>query len=196
VKVRLSSALSRSLVSIHEFAARLAGFWHKGAALSEASSTRISESEGTGATATGTSFSRNLARPRGRRLHSWEIWTGWNVGYVKSKRLPQMVMACDWPQHQVLIYVFGARKDEVFLQLSITRTVWHQTILYGWGSLPTVFEVQKHEVGKRKTTYWTETSGAENENQTTSSEDHLFFARWNWYDGNWTFINHYEFGLI
>jgi len=42
------------------------------------------------------------------------------------------------------------------------------------GEPPTVFEA-KHEVGKRKTTYWTETSGAENENQTTSSEDHLFF---------------------
>jgi len=47
-------------------------------------------------------------------------------------------------------YIFGARKDEVFLQLSITRTVWHQTILYGGGAHQRYLKSESMK-GKRKT---------------------------------------------
>jgi len=70
-----------------------------------------------------------------------EMWS-----YVKSKDNPRWLWhAIDRGTGQVLAYVFGARKDSVFLQReSITRTVWNQKILYRWlGSLPSVFGVGK-----------------------------------------------------
>jgi len=54
---------------------------------------------------------------------------------------------------KVLAYVFGRRKDEVFLHLKALLEPFGISRFYtdGWGAYERHLEVQKHEVGKQNT---------------------------------------------
>ncbi len=61
--------------------------------------------------------------------------------------------AIDRKTGQVLAYVFGARKDEVFLQLKALLEPFgiKRYCTDGWGAYERHLPVELHEVGKRKT---------------------------------------------
>ena len=61
--------------------------------------------------------------------------------------------ALDRSSGQVLAYVFGSRKDEVFLELKkLLRPFGIQKYCTdGWGAYERHIPVEQHEVGKRKT---------------------------------------------
>jgi insertion element IS1 protein InsB len=78
-----------------------------------------------------------------------EMWS-----YVKSKDNPRWLWhAIDRGTGQVLAYVFGARKDSVFLQLRALLEPFgiKRFCTDGWGAYHRYLESEKHEVGKRKT---------------------------------------------
>lgn len=78
-----------------------------------------------------------------------EMWS-----YVGKKSNPRWLWhAIDHRSGKVLAYVFGARKDEVFLQLKALLEPLGITRFYtdGWGAYERHLEADKHEVGKRNT---------------------------------------------
>lgn len=78
-----------------------------------------------------------------------EMWS-----YVNSKDNPRWLWhAIDRRTGQVLAYVFGARKDEVFLQLKELLEPFgiKRYCTDGWGAYSRHLPVELHEVGKRKT---------------------------------------------
>ncbi len=78
-----------------------------------------------------------------------EMWS-----YVGKKANPRWLWhAIDRRTGQVLAYVFGARKDEVFLQLKALLEPFgiKRYCTDGWGAYERHLPVKLHQVGKRKT---------------------------------------------
>ena len=78
-----------------------------------------------------------------------EMWS-----YVSKKSNPRWLWhAIDRRTGQVLAYVFGRRKDEVFLQLKRLLEPFgiKRFCTDGWGAYQRYLPAEKHEVGKRKT---------------------------------------------
>ena len=78
-----------------------------------------------------------------------EMWS-----YVSKKSNPRWLWhAIDRRTGQVLAYVFGRRKDEVFLQLKRLLEPFgiKRFCTDGWGAYQRHLPAEKHEVGKRKT---------------------------------------------
>jgi insertion element IS1 protein InsB len=78
-----------------------------------------------------------------------EMWS-----YVEKKTKPRWLWhAIDRRTGQVLAYVFGARKDEVFLQLKALLEPFgiKRYCTDGWKAYERHLPVELHEVGKRKT---------------------------------------------
>ncbi len=76
-----------------------------------------------------------------------EMWS-----YVGKKDNPRWLWhAIDHHTKKVLAYVFGRRKDEVFLQLKAMLEPFGISRFYtdGWGAPQRHLEAQKHEVGKQ-----------------------------------------------
>ncbi len=71
----------------------------------------------------------------------------------KKTNLRWLWHAIDRRTGQVLAYVFGRRKDEVFLQLKKLLQPFSikRFCTYGWGAYQRHLPAQRHEVGKRKT---------------------------------------------
>ena len=85
-------------------------------------------------------------------------WTNLNVlemwSYVGKKTNPRWLWhAIDRKTGQVLAYVFGRRKDEVFLQLKTLLEPFgvKRYCPDGWGAYERHLPAELHEVGKRKT---------------------------------------------
>ena len=78
-----------------------------------------------------------------------EMWS-----YVARKSNPRWLWyAIDHYSGKVLAYVFGTRKDEVFLQLKALLEPFGITQFYtdGWGAYERHLESEKHVVGKQNT---------------------------------------------
>lgn len=78
-----------------------------------------------------------------------EMWS-----YVGKKTNPRWLWhAIDRKTGQVLAYVFGRRKDEVFLQLKTLLEPFGIKRYYtdGWGAYERHLPVELHQVGKRNT---------------------------------------------
>jgi insertion element IS1 protein InsB len=78
-----------------------------------------------------------------------EMWS-----YVGKKSNPRWLWhAIDRKTGQVLAYVFGRRKDEVFLQLKKLLAPFgiKRYCTDGWGAYERNLPVKMHEVGKRNT---------------------------------------------
>ncbi len=78
-----------------------------------------------------------------------EMWS-----YVGKKTNPRWLWhAIDRQTGQVLAYVFGTRKDEVFLQLKALLEPFgiKQYCTDGWGAYQRHLPAELHEIGKRKT---------------------------------------------
>lgn len=78
-----------------------------------------------------------------------EMWS-----YVKSKDHPRWLWhAIDRSTGQLLADVFGARKDEVFLQLKALLKPFgiKRYCTDGWGAYQRHLPTKLHQVGKRKT---------------------------------------------
>jgi len=76
-----------------------------------------------------------------------EMWS-----YVGNKDNPRWLWhAIDHHRGKVLAYVFGRRKDEVFLQLKQLLEPFGINCFYteGWGAYERHVEPQKHEVDKQ-----------------------------------------------
>lgn len=76
-----------------------------------------------------------------------EMWS-----YVGKKDNPRWLWhAIDHHSGKVLAYVFGRRKDEVFIQLKELLEPFGINCFYtdGWGAYERHLEPQKHEVGKQ-----------------------------------------------
>jgi insertion element IS1 protein InsB len=74
--------------------------------------------------------------------------------YVGKKDNPRWLWhGIDHQSGKVLAYVFGRRKDEVFLHLKALLEPFGISRFYtdGWGAYERHLEVQKHEVGKQNT---------------------------------------------
>lgn len=78
-----------------------------------------------------------------------EMWS-----YVEKKSNPRWLWhAIDHKTGQVLAYVFGQRKDEVFLELKELLQPFGISRFYtdNWGAYSRHYEKQKHIVGKQNT---------------------------------------------
>ena len=78
-----------------------------------------------------------------------ETWS-----YVGKKTNPRWLWhAIDRQTGQVLAYVFGRRKDKVFLQLKQLLEPFgiKRYCTDGWGAYERHLPVESHEIGKRKT---------------------------------------------
>lgn len=78
-----------------------------------------------------------------------EMWS-----YVGKKTNPRWLWhAIDRKSGQVLAYVFGRRKDKVFLQLQKLLKPFgiKKYCTDGWGAYERYLPVELHEIGKRKT---------------------------------------------
>ena len=78
-----------------------------------------------------------------------EMWS-----YVEKKTNPRWLWhAIDRQSGQVLAYVFGRRKDQVFLQLKKLLEPFgiKRYCTDGWGAYQRHLPLESHEIGKRKT---------------------------------------------
>lgn len=78
-----------------------------------------------------------------------EMWSS-----VGKKTNPRWLWyAIDRRTGQVLVYVFGRRKDKVFLQLGKLLETFgiKRYCTDGWGAIERHLSVESHEIGKRKT---------------------------------------------
>lgn len=78
-----------------------------------------------------------------------EMWS-----YVGSKEAPRWLwQALDHRTGRVLAYVFGRRKDEVFLELKALLEPFGITRYFtdGWGAYQRHLDLNQHEMGKRHT---------------------------------------------
>ncbi len=76
-----------------------------------------------------------------------EMWS-----YVGKKDNPRWLWhAIDHQSGKVLAYVFGDRKDKVFLELKALLQPFEITPFYtdGWGAYSRHLEADKHEIGKQ-----------------------------------------------
>jgi insertion element IS1 protein InsB len=90
-----------------------------------------------------------LERRRGLTAELDEMWS-----YVGKKANQRWLWhAIDHHSGQVLAYVFGQRKDTVFLQLQALLEPFGITRFYtdGWGAYERYIDPKKHEVGKQHT---------------------------------------------
>jgi insertion element IS1 protein InsB len=90
-----------------------------------------------------------LAQQRGLTSELDEMWS-----YVGKKAEPRWLWhAVDHHSGTVLAYVFGRRKDEVFLQLQELLAPFHITRFYtdGWGTYERHLDPAQHTVGKAYT---------------------------------------------
>jgi insertion element IS1 protein InsB len=88
----------------------------------------------------------------GRRGLSSELDEMWS--YVARKSNPRWLWhAIDHRTGKVLAYVFGRRKDDVFLKLKELLEPFGITTFYtdGWGAYERHIDVEKHQVGKENT---------------------------------------------
>ena len=86
---------------------------------------------------------------RGLMAELDEMWS-----YVGKKANPRWLWhAIDHHSGQVLAYVFGQRKDRVFLQLQALLEPFGITRFYtdGWGAYERYIDPEQHEVGKQHT---------------------------------------------
>ena len=87
-----------------------------------------------------------------RRGLSSELDEMWS--YVRSKANPRWLWhAIDHHTGQVLAYVFGRRKDTVFLELKALLEPFGITRYFtdGWGAYERHLEAEQHQVGKENT---------------------------------------------
>jgi insertion element IS1 protein InsB len=87
-----------------------------------------------------------------RRGLSSELDEMWS--YVARKSNPRWLWhAIDHRTGKVLAYVFGRRKDDVFLKLKELLEPFGITTYYtdGWGAYERHIDVEKHQVGKENT---------------------------------------------
>jgi insertion element IS1 protein InsB len=78
-----------------------------------------------------------------------EMWS-----FVSNKKQPRWLwQALDHRTGQVLAYVFGRRKDEVFLKLKALLEPFgiRRYFTDGWGAYQRHLDPDQHEVGKRHT---------------------------------------------
>jgi len=90
-----------------------------------------------------------LEQRRGLTAELDEMWS-----YVGKKANQRWLWhAIDHHSGQVLAYVFGQRKDTVFLQLQALLEPFGITRFYtdGWGAYERYIAPEKHEVGKQHT---------------------------------------------
>ena len=90
-----------------------------------------------------------LAQRRGLTSELDEMWS-----YVGKKAEPRWLWhAIDHHSGTVLAYVFGRRKDAVFLQLKDLLEPFGITRFYtdGWGAYERHIDPKQHEVGKENT---------------------------------------------
>jgi insertion element IS1 protein InsB len=86
---------------------------------------------------------------RGRSSELDEMWS-----YVARKSTPRWLWhAIDHHTGKVLAYVFGRRKDDVFLKLQQLLEPFGITRFYtdGWGAYERHIDTKKHQVGKENT---------------------------------------------
>ena len=87
-----------------------------------------------------------LEQRRGLTSELDEMWS-----YVGKKAAPQWLWhAIDHHSGQVLAYVLGWRKDEVFLQLKALSEPFGITRFYtdGWGAYERYIDPKQHTIGK------------------------------------------------
>jgi insertion element IS1 protein InsB len=87
-----------------------------------------------------------LEQRRGLRSELDEMWS-----FVAQKANPRWLWhAIDHHSGEVLAYVFGQRKDQVFLQLQALLEPFGISRYYtdGWGTYERHVEAEKHTVGK------------------------------------------------
>ena len=90
-----------------------------------------------------------LEARRGRSSELDEMWS-----FVQAKANPRWLWhAIDHHSGKVLAYVFGRRKDTVFLKLKALLEPFGITRYYtdGWGAYERHVEAEKHTVGKENT---------------------------------------------
>ena len=93
--------------------------------------------------------SEELDRRRGLTSERDEMWS-----YVRSKAHPRWLWhAIDHHTGTVLAYVFGRRKDTVFVALKALLEPFGITRYFtdGWGAYERHVEAEKHTVGKENT---------------------------------------------
>ena len=93
--------------------------------------------------------SEELDRRRGLTSELDEMWS-----YVRSKAHPRWLWhAIDHQTGEVLAYVFGRRKDEVFLKLKALLDPFGLTHYYTdkWGAYTRHLDPEQHTVSKRGT---------------------------------------------
>ena len=93
--------------------------------------------------------SEELDRRRGLTSELDEMWS-----YVRSKAHPRWRWhAIDHHTGKVLAYVFGRRKDDVFLKLQELLAPFGITKFYtdGWGAYARHLAAEQHQVGKEHT---------------------------------------------
>lgn len=93
--------------------------------------------------------SEELDQRRGLTSELDEMWC-----YVRCKANPRWLWhAIDHRSGPVLVYVFGRRKDEVFLELKKLLDPFGITTYYtdGWGTYERHLEPEQHRIGKDKT---------------------------------------------
>ena len=87
-----------------------------------------------------------LGRPESEIDETWS--------YVARKSNPRWLWyAIDHQSGKILAYVFGARKDEVFLKLKALLEPFRINKYYtdGWGAYERHLESEKHVIGKQNT---------------------------------------------
>ena len=90
-----------------------------------------------------------LERRRGLSSELDEMWS-----FVKAKSNPRWLWhAIDHHSGKILAYVFGRRKDEVFLEWKKLLEPFGITRYYtdGWGAYERHLDPEKHRVGKDNT---------------------------------------------
>jgi insertion element IS1 protein InsB len=88
----------------------------------------------------------------GRRGLSSELDEMWS--FVARKRNPRWLWhAIDHHTGRMLAYVFGRRKDDIFLKLKALLEPFGITTFYtdGWGAYERHIDAEKHQVGKENT---------------------------------------------
>ena len=88
----------------------------------------------------------------GRRGLSSELDEMWS--FVAPKRNPRWLWhAIDHHTGRMLAYVFGRRKDDIFLKLEALLEPFGITTFYtdGWGAYERHIDAEKHQVGKENT---------------------------------------------
>ena len=93
-----------------------------------------------------------VEQPVEARIDESELDEMWS--YVGKKTNPRWLWhAIDRQSGQVLAYVFGRRKDQVFLQLKKLLEPFgiKRYCTDGWGTYQRHLPLESHEIGKRKT---------------------------------------------